>query len=67
MKSEYEDPTAVNSAVVCGTLWVHQTQTQKPTITSITSINVTFGVCAAQFDEDSHLSVKQLKYFIHHS
>ena len=36
---------------------------QKP----IMAINVTFGVCATQFDEDSPLSVKQIKYFIQHS
>ena len=36
---------------------------QKP----ITIINVTFGLCAAQFDEESPLSAKQIKYFIKHS
>ena len=27
-------------------------------------IQLSFGLCAAQFDEDSPLSVKQIKYFI---
>ena len=34
---------------------------------SITAINVTFGVCTAQLDEDGALSIKQIKYFIKHS